>query len=161
MRILGVDPAFRVTGFGIVDVQRFTPQYVVSGSIKVAHLPDAERLLTLQSHIQQLIHQFQPQVVVLESPFVYKNPQSAIKLGMARGVIMAAIAQAKLAIAEYAPTQIKSAVVGKGHASKAQVQFMIQKMLGLSESPSEDAADALAAALTHARLSAYQSRVAA
>jgi len=161
MRILGVDPAFRVTGFGVIDVVRFTPRYVVSGSIQVAHLSESDRLLTLQQHMQQLIHQFQPEMVALESPFVYKNPQSAIKLGMARGVIMAAAAQARVPMTQYSPTQIKSAVVGKGHAAKSQVQFMVKQLLGLSEAPSEDAADALACAITHARLSAYGDKVAA
>lgn len=161
MRILGVDPAFRTSGFGVVDVSRFTPRYLVSGSIKVAHLPDAARLLRLQDSLSELMSEYQPDVLVLETPFVYKNPQSAIKLGMARGVAMAAAARAQLPIAEYAPTQIKSALVGKGHASKAQMQYMVAQLLGLSEQPSEDAADALACALTHARLSAWNNRVVA
>ena len=161
MIILGIDPAFRVTGFGVIDIARFTPRYVVSGSIKVAHLPDGERLLKLQEGIASLIAQFKPDVLAIESPFVYKNPQSAIKLGMARGVIMAAAAKEGVAITEYAPTQIKSAVVGKGHALKSQVQYMVTQLLGLSESPSEDAADALACALTHAKLASFQARIAA
>lgn len=161
MRILGVDPAFRTSGFGVVDVSRFTPRYLVSGSIKVAHLPDAERLLRLQDSLRELMSEYQPDVLVLETPFVYKNPQSAIKLGMARGVAMAAAARACLPIAEYAPTQIKSALVGKGHATKAQMQYMVAQLLGLSEQPSEDAADALACALTHARLSAWNNLVVA
>lgn len=161
MRILGIDPAFRVSGFGVIDVVRFTPRYLVSGSIKVAHLPNAQRLLTLQENVVQLITQFKPDVLAIESPFVYKNPQSAIKLGMARGVIMAAAAKEGLAIAEYTPTQIKSAIVGKGHALKAQVQYMVAQLLGLSEPPSEDAADALACGLTHAKISAFTARIAA
>jgi crossover junction endodeoxyribonuclease RuvC len=159
MRILGIDPAFRITGFGVIDVSRFTPRYVVSGSINVTHLSDAQRLLSLQEGIATLIAQFKPDILAIESPFVYKNPQSAIKLGMARGVIMAAAAKEGLNIAEYSPTQIKSAVVGKGHALKTQVQYMVVQLLGLSESPSEDAADALACGLTHAKLSAFISRV--
>jgi crossover junction endodeoxyribonuclease RuvC len=159
MRILGIDPAFRITGFGVIDVSRFTPRYIVSGSINVTHLSDAQRLLYLQEGIATLIAQFKPDVLAIESPFVYKNPQSAIKLGMARGVIMAAAAKEGLNIAEYSPTQIKSAVVGKGHALKTQVQYMVVQLLGLSESPSEDAADALACGLTHAKLSAFMSRV--
>jgi crossover junction endodeoxyribonuclease RuvC len=161
MRILGIDPAFRVTGFGVIDVVRFTPRYVVSGSINVTHLPDAQRLLKLQESIASLIAQFKPDVLAIESPFVYKNPQSAIKLGMARGVIMAAAAKEGLLIAEYTPTQIKSAIVGKGHALKTQVQYMITQLLGLSESPSEDAADALACGLTHAKIAAFSSRITA
>jgi len=159
MRILGIDPAFRVSGFAVIEVVRFTPRYLVSGSIKVAHLPDAQRLLKLQDSVLSLIAQFKPYVLAIESPFVYKNPQSAIKLGMARGVIMAAAAKEGIAIAEYTPTQIKSAIVGKGHALKTQVQYMVTQLLGLSEPPSEDAADALACSLTHAKLAAFHSRV--
>lgn len=160
MRILGIDPAFRVTGFGVIEIVRFTPSYVVSGSINVVHLPSAQRLLKLQDSISTLITQFQPTLLAIESPFVYKNPQSAIKLGMARGVIMVAAAKAGLDVAEYTPTQIKSAIVGKGHALKTQVQYMVTQLLGLSEPPSEDAADALACGLTHAKLMSFHSRVA-
>lgn len=159
MKILGVDPAFRTTGFGVVEMRRFTAHYVVSGSIKVAQLADGERLVKLYEGMQTLIQQFQPTVVAIESPFIYKNPQTAIKLGMARGVIMLAAASHQLPIAEYTPTQIKSAVVGKGHATKSQVQYMISQLLGLSESPSEDAADALACALTHAKIATFTTKV--
>lgn len=159
MRILGIDPAFRVSGFGVVQLTRLTPHYVVSGSIKVAHLASGERLQHLYNAMQQLITQFQPQVIAIESPFIYKNPQTAIKLGMARGVIMLAAAQHQLPISEYTPTQIKSAVVGKGHAHKAQVQYMVSQLLGLSEPPTEDAADALACALTHAKMASFKQKV--
>ena len=158
--ILGVDPAFRVTGFGLIQLTRFTPTYLASGSINVSKLVDADRLLRLQEGMLSLIDRFSPDVVAIESPFVYKNPQSAIKLGMARGVVMAAAASKGVTIAEYTPTRIKSLVVGKGHATKSQVQFMVTQLLGLSEAPSEDAADALACALTHARLATFSSQVA-
>lgn len=159
MRILGFDPAFRTTGFGVVDMVRFSPRYLVSGSIKVAQLEGAMRLVKLQESVASLLSQFSPDAVALESPFVYKNPQSAIKLGMARGVIMATVAARGIPIAEYTPTQIKSAIAGKGHATKSQIQFMIAQLLGLSEQPSEDAADALACALTHAKLFSFAQKV--
>jgi crossover junction endodeoxyribonuclease RuvC len=160
MKILGFDPAFRTTGFGVVEIVRFSPRYLVSGSIKVSQLEGAMRLVKLQESVVHLLDQFSPDAVALESPFVYKNPQSAIKLGMARGVIMATVASRGIPIAEYTPTQIKSATVGKGHATKQQVQFMMAQLLGLSEQPSEDAADALACALTHAKLSAFSIKLA-
>jgi crossover junction endodeoxyribonuclease RuvC len=159
MKILGFDPAFRTTGFGLVEIVRFSPRYIASGSIKVAQLEGAMRLVKLQESVVSLLTQFSPDAVALESPFVYKNPQSAIKLGMARGVIMATVAARGIPIAEYAPTQIKSATVGKGHATKQQMQFMITQLLGLSEQPSEDAADALACALTHAKLFAFAQKI--
>lgn len=159
MRILGIDPAYRVSGFGLIQLTRFTPKYVASGSINVAKKEGQERLLYLYQSMLQLIQQFQPDVIAIESPFIYKNPQTAIKLGMARGVIMLAAAQHQLPLSEYTPTQIKSAVVGKGHAQKTQVQYMVSQLLGLSESPSEDAADALACALTHAKIAAFSHKV--
>jgi len=155
LKILGFDPAYRVTGFGLVEMRRFSPNYRCSGSINVSALVGAMRLVKLQESVLSLLTDFTPDAVAIESPFVYKNPQSAIKLGMARGVIMATVASRGIPIAEYTPTQIKSATVGKGHASKQQMQFMVAQLLGLSEQPSEDAADALACALTHAKLSAF------
>ncbi|OYX06530.1 MAG: crossover junction endodeoxyribonuclease RuvC [Thiotrichales bacterium 32-46-8] len=133
MIILGIDPAFRVSGFGVIEL--------------------------LHESMQTLIEQFSPASVAIESPFIYKNPQTAIKLGMARGVVMLSAASRALPIAEYSPTQIKSSVVGKGHANKSQVQYMVSQLLGLSEPPSEDAADALACALTHAKIAAFTHKV--
>ncbi len=159
MIILGIDPAFRVSGFGVIELTRFTPRYIASGSIKVGHLSEGERLVKLHESMQTLIEQFSPASVAIESPFIYKNPQTAIKLGMARGVVMLSAASRALPIAEYSPTQIKSSIVGKGHANKSQVQYMVSQLLGLSELPSEDAADALACALTHAKIAAFTHKV--
>lgn len=159
MIILGIDPAFRVSGFGVIELTRFTPRYIASGSINVGHLSEGERLVKLHEAMQTLIGQFAPACVTIESPFIYKNPQTAIKLGMARGVVMLSAATQELPIAEYSPTQIKSSIVGKGHANKSQVQYMVSQLLGLSEPPSEDAADALACALTHAKIAAFTHKV--
>ncbi|OYZ39253.1 MAG: crossover junction endodeoxyribonuclease RuvC, partial [Thiotrichales bacterium 24-47-4] len=104
MIILGIDPAFRVSGFGVIELTRFTPRYIASGSIKVAHLSEGERLVKLHESMQTLIEQFSPASVAIESPFIYKNPQTAIKLGMARGVVMLSAASRALPIAEYSPT---------------------------------------------------------
>lgn len=150
-RILGIDPGSRKTGFGVIESGRFHPNYVSSGVIRVEKLIGAQRLKTIFESICQIIDQYEPQVMAIEKVFVYKNPSSAIKLGQARGVILCAAAIKEVPIMEYTPTQIKSTIVGQGHATKDQVQFMVQNLLKLTESPQEDAADALAGALCHDR----------
>ncbi|MBD3610925.1 MAG: crossover junction endodeoxyribonuclease RuvC [Hydrogenovibrio crunogenus] len=150
-RILGIDPGSRKTGFGIIESGRFHPNYVSSGVIRVEKLTGAQRLKTIFESVCQIIDQYQPHVMAIEKVFVYKNPSSAIKLGQARGVILCAAAIKEIPIMEYTPTQIKSTIVGQGHATKDQVQFMVQNLLKLTESPQEDAADALAGALCHDR----------
>ncbi|MDG4813512.1 crossover junction endodeoxyribonuclease RuvC [Hydrogenovibrio sp. 3SP14C1] len=150
-RILGIDPGSRKTGFGIIESGRYHPNYVSSGVIRVEKLTGAQRLKTIFESVCQIIDQYQPSVMAIEKVFVYKNPNSAIKLGQARGVILCAAAIKEIPIMEYTPTQIKSTIVGQGHATKDQVQFMVQKLLKLTESPQEDAADALAGALCHDR----------
>ena len=150
-RVLGIDPGSRKTGFGIVESGRYHPSYLVSGVIRVEKLSGAQRLKNIYLSVCQLIEQYQPDVMAVEKVFVYKNPKSAITLGQARGVILCAAAMHDVPIMEYTPTQIKSTIVGKGHAGKSQVQFMVQNILKLTESPQEDAADALACALCHDR----------
>lgn len=150
-RILGIDPGSRKTGFGIIESGRFHPNYVSSGVIRVEKLTGAQRLKTIFESVCQIIDQYQPHVMAIEKVFVYKNPSSAIKLGQARGVILCAAAIKEIPIMEYTPTQIKSTIVGQGHATKDQIQFMVQNLLKLTESPQEDAADALAGALCHDR----------
>lgn len=150
-RILGVDPGSRKTGFGLIESGRYHPNYVVSGVIRVEKLSGAERLKTIFESISQLIDEYQPSIVAVEKVFVHKNPSSAIKLGQARGVILCAAALKNVSIVEYTPTQIKSTVVGQGHAGKSAVQFMVTQLLRLTSSPQEDAADALACALCHDR----------
>ncbi|MBN2646876.1 MAG: crossover junction endodeoxyribonuclease RuvC [Thiotrichales bacterium] len=150
-RILGIDPGSRKTGFGVIESGRFTPNYLVSGVIRVEKLSGAQRLKNIFEAVCQIIDQYQPDVMAIEKVFVYKNPKSAITLGQARGVILCAAALKDVAIMEYTPTQIKSTIVGQGHAQKTQVQFMVQHLLKLSQAPQEDAADALACALCHDR----------
>lgn len=151
LRILGIDPGSRRTGFGVIESGRYHPNYVVSGVIRVEKLSGSEKLTNIFKSIGQIIEQYQPDVLAIEKVFVYKNPNSAIVLGQARGVILCAAALQNVPIMEYTPTQIKNTVVGKGHAGKQQVQYMVQNLLKLTESPQEDAADALAAALCHDR----------
>lgn len=150
-RVLGIDPGSRKTGFGIIESGRYHPHYVASGVIRVEKLSGAERLKTIFESMMALIDQYQPTVMAIEKVFVYKNPNSAIKLGQARGVILCAAALKNVPIMEYTPTQIKNTIVGQGHAGKEPVQFMVKQLLKLTESPQEDAADALACALCHDR----------
>ncbi len=152
MRILGIDPGSRKTGFGLIEAGTYHPKYLASGLIRVEKESTLGRLEKLHQGIGQLIAQYQPQMVAIEKIYVHKNPQTAITLGQARGVILLALTQAGLPIYQYSPTQIKSTIVGKGHAVKGQINYMVQQLLKLSASPQEDAADALAVALCHERL---------
>lgn len=150
-RVLGIDPGSRKTGFGVIESGRYNPRYVVSGVVRVEKYSGAERLKHIFESVCKIIDQYQPDVMSVEKVFVHKNPNSAIILGQARGVILCAAAIKNVPIMEYTPTQVKSTVAGHGHASKAQVQFMVQNLLKLTETPQEDAADALACALCHDR----------
>ncbi len=151
MIILGIDPGSRITGYGIIDTSGRKPQYVDSGCIRMnTDAPMSERLLTIFQGVDQLIALYRPKILSIEEVFMHRNPQSALKLGQARGVAICAAAMAELRVVEYAATRIKQTIVGRGHAEKAQVQHMVQSLLKLNKKPQADAADALAAALTHA-----------
>lgn len=154
-RILGIDPGSRITGFGVIEVHRQKSVYVTSGCIRMQSKPMPLRLLEIYTGINQIIEQYQPTVYAIEQVFVHRNVASALKLGQARGVAIVAGAQHGLSVHEYAPTQIKQAVVGKGHADKKQVQHMVKVLLSLSDTPQEDAADALAVALCHSHHSSF------
>jgi crossover junction endodeoxyribonuclease RuvC len=154
--ILGVDPGTQVSGYGIISVQDKHYVPIDFGCIRPpSHYKLTERYLVIFDSIDQLIEQYQPTALAVETQYVNKNAQSAIKLGMARGVIMIAAKRRGIPIFEYAPTQAKRAVVGNGKASKSQVQGMIQLLLKLTSLPQPaDAADALALAICHAHMSA-------
>ena len=150
IRILGIDPGLRITGFGVLDKVGQKLVYVASGCIKI---PDDElpaRLKTILDSLREVIAQHQPQQVAVEKVFVNVNPQSTLMLGQARGAAICAAVLAQLPVAEYTALQVKQAVVGNGHAKKEQVQDMVQRLLKLSGTPSPDAADALACAICHA-----------
>jgi crossover junction endodeoxyribonuclease RuvC len=149
-RILGIDPGSRITGFGIIEIQRRQAVYVGSGCIRMQSKSMPSRLAEIYTGLNQIIEQYEPTVSAIEQVFMYRNAASALKLGQARGVAIVACVQGGLLVHEYAPTQIKLAVVGKGHADKTQVQHMIKVLLSLSNTPQADAADALAVALCHA-----------
>lgn len=151
IRILGIDPGLRVTGFGVIDKSGQRLAYVASGCIKTdgnASLPT--RLGTIHAGVKELIAQYQPTQSVVEIVFVNVNPQSTLLLGQARGAAISALVANGVDVAEYTALQIKQAVVGNGHADKTQVQHMVRRLLSLPGNPSTDAADALAGAIAHA-----------
>ena len=150
MRIIGIDPGSRITGFGIIDTSGGNVQYIASGCIKTtprASLP--ERIHTIVHDIFEIIETYRPTVAAVEQVFVNINPSSTLILGQARGAAIAAITSRHLPVFEYSALQVKQAVVGQGKAAKQQVQHMVVQMLHLSNTPQADAADALAVALTH------------
>ncbi|MBI4742442.1 MAG: crossover junction endodeoxyribonuclease RuvC [Betaproteobacteria bacterium] len=151
IRILGIDPGLRVTGFGLIDKTGNRLRYVASGCIKT-DAGDAlpARLGTIHAGLRELVALHQPAQAAVEIVFVNVNPQSTLLLGQARGAAIAALVADGVEVAEYTALQIKQAVVGNGHADKVQVQHMVRRLLALSGDPSADAADALACAIAHA-----------
>ena len=150
LRILGIDPGLRITGFGIIEKSGSTLAYVVSGCIKSGSSDLPDRLKTVLEGLREVIETHQPQQVALEKVFVNVNPASTLALGQARGTAICAAVDAGLPVAEYTALQVKQAVVGNGHAGKEQVQEMVRRLLRLAGTPSADAADALACAICHA-----------
>ena len=150
IRILGIDPGLRITGFGVLDRNGQQLSYVASGCIKIPEGELPERLKVILNSLSEVIAQHQPDQVAVEKVFVNVNPQSTLMLGQARGAAICAVVLANLPVAEYTALQVKQAVVGNGHAKKEQVQEMVQRLLKLSGIPSPDAADALACAICHA-----------
>lgn len=150
--ILGIDPGTRITGYGVIQIQQRQFITLDYGCIKPPPtLPLPERFLILFEALEELLDRFCPTAISIETQFVYKNAQSALKLGMAKGIALLAGAKRGIPIYEYAPTKAKASVVGRGHASKEQVQQMMQLLLKLPKPPTpEDAADALALAICHA-----------
>ena len=151
IRLLGIDPGLRFTGFGVIDVRGHQMTYVASGVIKVAGAALPERLRSLIDGIHQVIDAYAPHESVLEKVFVNINPQSTLLLGQARGAAMSALVLRDLSVHEYTALQLKKAVVGHGKAKKEQVQEMVARLLNLPAKPQADAADALAAAICHAQ----------
>ena len=151
LRILGIDPGLRVTGFGVIEKRNGKLEYLSSGCIKTGEggaLP--ERLKAILDGIAEVVSTQQPDQAAIEKVFVNVNPQSTLLLGQARGAAISALVLANLPVAEYTALQIKQAVVGQGKAAKQQVQQMVRRLLNLSGDPSPDAADALACAICHA-----------
>ena len=163
MRILGIDPGLRTTGFGVVDVQGSALSYVASGTISTTHLDKGQlpaRLKVLFDGIREVVQRYQPDAASVEIVFVNVNPQSTLLLGQARGAAVTALVSAELPVAEYTALQMKQAVVGYGRADKTQIQEMVRRLLSLPGLPGPDAADALGLAITHAHAHTALARLA-
>jgi crossover junction endodeoxyribonuclease RuvC len=162
IRILGIDPGLRVTGYGLIEQRGARLTFIGCGSIKTrADQPLAERLAEIHRALIALIEAQRPDEAAIEETFVNRDPQSALKLGQARGVALAAPALLGLPVVEYAANVVKKTIVGVGHAEKSQVAMMVRMLLPASPAASSDAADALALAITHAQHRGLKTRGAA
>lgn len=161
MRILGLDPGLRFTGWGLIDSVDNRLKFLGCGRIAVPDKDDmATRLGFLHKALQEVIEQTKPDEAAVEETFSNSNPKSTLKLGMARGVVMLAPALFNLPVAEYAANTIKKSVVGAGHAGKEQVQHMVKILLPQAQFDTPDAADALAIAICHAHYAGTRKRLA-
>lgn len=159
MRIIGVDPGSQKTGVGIIDMEGSRMRHVYHATIRTGKGGFDERLYILFSSLSKIIQQFKPETAAIEDVFVAKNAASALKLGQARGALIAACRHHNLTVAPYSPTKVKQAVVGFGRAEKDQVGHMVRMLLKVPEPCPEDAADALAVAICHAHHIPMQSVV--
>jgi crossover junction endodeoxyribonuclease RuvC len=156
VRILGIDPGLRLTGFGVIEKIGDKIIYIASGTIKTASAKTEDReelparLKIILDGLFEVIDTYQPNEVAIEKVFVNVNPQSTLLLGQARGAAISAAVIRNLSVAEYTALQVKQAVVGNGHAAKEQVQEMVKRLLTLPATPKPDSADALACAIAHA-----------
>src|ERR1043165_8151765 len=151
VRIIGIDPGLRRTGWGVIEADGNRLIYVACGSVEPPdHLPLPTRLVPLQEGLDGVLSAHQPMEAAVEQTFVNKDGVATLKLGQARGVAMLAPAMFGISVAEYAPNQVKKTVVGAGHADKHQIAVMLKILLPKAEPKSADAADALAIAITHA-----------
>ena len=163
MRILGIDPGLRTTGFGVIDVDGSRLSYVASGTISTTHIEKGQlpaRLKVLFEGVKEVMTRYEPDSASVEIVFVNVNPQSTLLLGQARGAVVTALVSADLPVAEYTALQMKQAVVGYGRADKTQVQEMVKRLLALPGLPGPDAADALGLASTLAHAGAGLARMA-
>jgi crossover junction endodeoxyribonuclease RuvC len=151
VRILGIDPGLRRTGWGVIEVDGNRLTFIACGSVEPPEsLPLASRLLAIHQGLIAVLGDFQPLEAAVEQTFVNKDGVATLKLGQARGVAMLAPAMSGISVAEYAPNQVKKTVVGAGHADKAQILMMLKILLPKADPKTPDAADALAVAVTHA-----------
>lgn len=161
MRLLGLDPGLRVTGWGVIEAVDNRLRPIADGIVRSdERLALADRLLQLHLGLAEVIRLHQPQEAAVEQTFVNRNPESTLKLGQARGVVLLAPAAAGLPVAEYAPSQVKQALVGTGRADKEQVAMMVRTLLPGCLAKSGDAADALAVAICHAHHRVTRQRLA-
>lgn len=149
MRVMGIDPGSTITGFGVVEARGAGLHYIDSGAIRVPRTSVSIRLLTIFEQLRAAISRNRPEAVAVEKVFLARNARSALTLGQARGAALVACGGLCDDVQEYSALEIKQALVGRGRAEKAQVQHMVRVLLGLSETPQADAADALACAICH------------
>lgn len=173
MRILGIDPGLRTTGFGVIDVQGSQLSYVASGTIRTvsnsrktdSDMPELGdlpgRIKLLFNGVTEVVQTYQPTACALEIVFVNVDAQATLLLGQARGACLAALVTQNLPVAEYTALQMKKAVTGYGHADKGQIQTMVQHLLRLNGTPGKDAADALGLAIMHAHAGSAMAKMAA
>lgn len=161
LRIIGLDPGTATTGYGIIDVVDGVPHLVTYGTIDTSAGDPVElRLQSIFQQVNNLIATHRPQQAAVEQLFFGRNITTAIAVGQARGVLLLALANAGIAMSEYSPPKIKETITGYGKANKAQMQLMVRHLLELDEAPkSDDAADALAVAITHSRYIAFAAAV--
>jgi crossover junction endodeoxyribonuclease RuvC len=151
IRILGIDPGLRRTGWGVIDVAGSRLAFVGCGSVETNERAAlTARLVVIHDGLQRVVDEFGPNEAAVEATFVNKDAAATLKLGQARGVALLVPGQAGLLVAEYAPNVVKKSIVGAGHGDKAQVRMMIGVLLPRADPQSDDAADALAVAVTHA-----------
>ena len=158
--IIGIDPGSRLTGYGIIEKDGQKLKFIDAGTIRTETTEMRERLKRIFAGIDRIVKFHGPTEAAVEQVFMAKNPDSALKLGQARGAAIAALVNLDLQVAEYSARQIKQSVVGYGAADKEQVQMMVMRLLNLSIKPQQDAADALAAAICHAHASGSMSKLA-
>lgn len=160
MRVLGIDPGSRFTGYGLLELAGGGPKHVDNGVIVLSQkMPLAQRLAALSEAIDELVSRYAPTTAAVETVFAHKNVQSALVLAQARGAILAVLGKHNLPVSEYSPAEIKSSVAGHGRAEKPQMQKMVRLLLGLPEIAATDASDALAVGICHLRTARFQSRV--
>ncbi len=150
MRVLGIDPGSRITGYGVIERNGSTLRWLASGVIRTGDGELADRLARIHRELDLIVTKWGPETAALEAVFSHRNVRSALLLAQARGVALGVCGLLALPTTEYAPTAVKNAVVGYGGAAKSQVQMMVQRILSLKKQPSKDEADALAVAVCHA-----------
>ena len=159
IRILGIDPGSRITGYGIIESEGNHLRHVINGAIKLGDGDYPDRLRQIFTELTDIINAQSPAEAAVERVFMNKNADSALKLGQARGVAVVACSMQDLPLSEYSANQIKQALVGRGHAAKSQIQHMVKVLLNLREVPQADAADALAVAICHAHTRSSMERI--
>lgn len=148
---MGIDPGLRRAGWGVVTISGNTLSFVAAGTVKAPLEGElARRLVALHAGLAEVVRSFAPDEAAVEQTFVNRDASATLKLGQARGIALLVPAQAGLAVAEYAPNAVKKAVVGAGHAEKAQIRAMVRVLLPRADFDTDDAADALAIAICHA-----------